>query len=175
MGVATESTETLLVGLEAALSRADLGRPARLVSATVEIDADVDPAAIVAGSRLAADRWFCWEQPDRGFAVAGLGSAIQVVSRGEDRFSDLAERCARATHDRVAEEPDELPAGAGPVWATGFSFSPRGGSDPLWASLPPALAVLPEISLARDQEGAFLTASIFLEPGSDPAVLLERA
>src|SRR2546421_9731400 len=111
MGVAAESTETLLAALKAALSRADLGRPSRLVSATVEIDPDVDPAAIVAGSRLASDRWFCWEQPDRGFALAGLGSAIQVVSRGEDRFSDLADRCASAMHDRSAEEPDELPRG----------------------------------------------------------------
>jgi salicylate biosynthesis isochorismate synthase len=175
MGVAAESTETLRAGLETALSRADLSRPTQLVSATVEIDSEVDPTAITVGSRLAADRWFSWEQPDRGFAVAGLGSATQVVSRGEDRFTDLAERCARATHDRVAEEPDELPAGAGPVWATGFAFEPHGGSDPLWASLPPALAVMPEISLARGPEGAFLTASIFLEPGGDPDALLERA
>ena len=175
MRVAAESTETLLAGLETALSRADLSRPTRLVSATVEIDPEIDPAAIATGSRLAADRWFSWEQPDRRFAVAGLGSATQVVSRGEDRFSDLAERCARATHDRVSDEPDGLPAGAGPVWATGFAFSPRGGSDPLWASLPPALAVLPEISLARGPDGAFLTASIFLEPGTDPDQLLGRA
>jgi salicylate biosynthesis isochorismate synthase/menaquinone-specific isochorismate synthase len=175
MAIAAESTETLLTGLEDALARADRTRPTRLVSATVEIDPDVDPVAIAAGSRLAADRWFCWEQPDRGFALSGIGSATQVVSRGEDRFSDLAERCARATHDRLAEEPDELPAGAGPVWATGFAFSPRGGSDPLWSSLPPALGVLPEISIARGPDGAFLTASIFLEPGVDPDDLMRRA
>src|SRR5512132_3921509 len=130
MALAAESTETLLAALEGALSRADRDRPAQLVSATVEIDPKVDPAAIVAGSRLAADRWFCGEQPDRGFALAGMGSAIAVVSRGEDRFSDLAERCARVEHSRVAVEPDELPAGAGPVWSIGFAFSPRGGSDP---------------------------------------------
>jgi menaquinone-specific isochorismate synthase len=175
MGVSAESTENLLAGLGDALIHADPGDPARLVSATVEIEPDVDPAAIAAGSRLAADRWFCWEQPDRGFAVAGLGSAIQVVSRGEDRFNDLAERCARATHDRAAEEPGELPAGAGPVWATGFAFGPRGGSDPLWSSLPPALAVMPEIAIARGPEGAFLTASIVLEPGTDPEGLLQGA
>ena len=175
MRVAAESTETLLAGLETALSRTDPGRSTRLVSATVEIDPEVDPTSIVAGSRLAADRWFCWEQPDRGFAVTGMGSAIQVVSRGEDRFKDIAERCARATHDRVAEEPNELPVGAGPVWATGFSFAPRGGADPLWASLPPALAVMPEISLVKSAEGAFLTVAIFLEPGADPDALLGRA
>ena len=175
MGVAAESTETLLARLEDALARTEAGTPTRLVSATVEIEANVDPAAIAAGSRLAADRWFCWEQPDRGFALAGVGSAVQVVSRGEDRFSDLAQRCTRATHDRVAEEPAELPAGAGPLWATGFAFSPRGGSDPLWSSLPPALATMPEIAVSRVPEGAFLTASIFLEPGVDPALLLKRA
>ena len=36
----------------------------------------------------AGDRWFCWEQPDRdGFALAGLGSAHEVVSRGPRRAS----------------------------------------------------------------------------------------
>jgi isochorismate synthase len=175
VAIAAESTDSLLTGLEAALSRVDSTQPAKLVSGTVEIDPEVDPTALAAGSRLASDRWFCWEQPDRGFALAGVGSATQVVSRGEDRFQDLTEHCARATHDRVAEEPDELPAGAGPVWATGLAFAPRGGSDPLWASLPPALAVLPEIAIARTTEGAFLTASIFLEPGSDPHELIERA
>ena len=175
MAVAAESTEALLAGLEAALSRADPSRPTRLVSATVAIDHDADPAAIAIGSRLAADRWFCWEQPDRGFAIAGIGAATAVISRGEDRFADLAERCTRAVHDRTAEEPAELPPGAGPVWATGFAFSHRGGSDPLWSSLPPALAVLPEISIARGPEGAFLTASIFLEPGTDRDDLMQRA
>jgi salicylate biosynthesis isochorismate synthase len=175
MAIAAESTETLLAGLAEALESSDRDRPNRLVSATVQIDADVDPAAFAAGSRLASDRWFCWEQPDRGFALAGIGSAAQAVSRGDDRFSDLAGECARVMHERAAEEPDELPAGAGPVWATGFAFSPRGGSDPLWSSLPPALATLPEITLTRGPEGAFLTASIYLEPGVDPAGLLKRA
>jgi salicylate biosynthesis isochorismate synthase/menaquinone-specific isochorismate synthase len=175
MGVAAESTDELLAGLEAALSHADSGRPTRLVSSTVEVDPDIDPAAIAAGSRFAADRWFCWEQPDRDFALSGVGSAVQVVSRGEDRFSDLAARCAHAMRDRAMEEPDHLPAGAGPLWTTGFAFSPRGGSDPLWSSLPPALATMPEIAIARGPDGAFLTASIFIEPGTDPAVLLKRA
>jgi salicylate biosynthesis isochorismate synthase/menaquinone-specific isochorismate synthase len=107
--------------------------------------------------------------------LAGFGTAVQVVSRGEERFRDLAERCARATHDRVAEEPEELPAGAGPVWATGFGFAPRGGSAPIWSSLPPALAVLPEVAIARGPEGAFLTASVYFEPGTAPDDLLKRA
>jgi len=57
---------TLLAELERALSRADAGR---LVSATLEVDRDLDPVAIAAGSRLASDRWFSWEEPDRGAPV----------------------------------------------------------------------------------------------------------
>src|SRR5204862_3096249 len=127
MGVAAESTETLINGLEAALSRASRAGSARLVSATVQVDRDIDPTALAAGSRLAADRWFSWEQPDRGFALAGVGSAAEVTSRGPDRFRDLAEGCSRFAHDRVADEPRGLPAGAGPIWATGLAFARAGG------------------------------------------------
>jgi isochorismate synthase len=162
---------TLLSELEEALSRADAGR---LVSATVEVDGDVDPVAIAAGSRLATDRWFCWEQPDRGFALAGLGTAADVVSRGDERFRDLAEGCSRVTHDRVAKEPGGLPAGAGPVWATGLAFAPDGGTEPIWSSLPPALAVLPEVAIARSKGRCFLTASLIAERGAADS-LLQRA
>jgi menaquinone-specific isochorismate synthase len=174
MGVAAESTQTLLAGLGAAASRAGRAKLARVASATVELEPDLDPVAIAAGSRLAADRWFCWEQPDRGFALAGLGAAIEVISRGEDRFRDLTERCARATRDREAEEPAGLPAGAGPVWATGFAFSPIGGSDPLWSSMPPALAVMPEVAIARSDGRVFLTASVAFGPGASAEGALER-
>ena len=174
MGVAAESTQTLLAGLEAAASRAGRADVARLASATIEIGPDVDPAAIAAGSRLAADRWFCWEQPDRGFALAGLGTAIQVISRGEDRFRDLTEGCARGTRDREAEEPADLPAGAGPVWATGFAFSHSGGSDPLWSSMPAALAVMPEVAIARSDGRVFLTASVALGSGASTDAIMSR-
>ena len=170
MSVALDAAP-LLAQLETALSRAEEGR---LVSATIEVDADVDPIALASGSRLAADRWFCWEQPDRGFALAGIGTAAEVVSRGKDRFRDLAEGCSRVARDRVAEEPSGLPAGAGPVWATGLAFSPEGGSEPIWSSLPPALAVLPEVAIARSEGRSFLTASVAREPGADVDVLLQR-
>jgi len=162
---------SLLADLERALSNA---RDGQLASATVEIDGDLDPAAVAAGSRLASDRWFSWEQPDRDFALAGIGSAVEVVSRGGDRFADLAAGCSRATHDRAAEEPDGIPAGAGPVWATGFSFAPEGGSEPIWSSLPPALAVLPEVSLARSEGRAYLTACASPRPGESGEAILRR-
>ena len=155
---------SLLSLFESAVSSAPEGR---LASATVELDESVDPTAIAAGSRLASDRWFCWEQPDRDFAIAGLGTAAEVVSRGPDRFADLAAGCSRAAHDRVAEEPVGLPAGAGPVWSTGLAFAPEGGGSPIWSSLPPALAVLPEIAIARSDGRSFLTVSAVRTPGEN--------
>jgi salicylate biosynthesis isochorismate synthase/menaquinone-specific isochorismate synthase len=160
----------LLSHFERALSGAEDGR---LVSATVELDDALDPTAIAAGSRLATDRWFSWEQPDRGFALAGIGVAAEVVSRGSDRFADLAAGCSRVAHDRVADEPTGLPAGAGPVWATGLAFDPDGGGSPVWSSLPPALAVLPEIAIARSEGRSFLTACAVPKPGTDRDQLLQ--
>ena len=173
MSVALD-TETVLSSLERLLARAADEGGRRLVSVTVEIDQGVDPAAIAFGSRRADDRWFCWEQPDAGFALGAVGTALEVVSRGGDRFSDVAAGCIRAAQRRLAEEPEGLPAGAGPVWATGFAFAPEGGTESVWSSLPPALAVLPELSLMRGSGGSFLSISLAVEPGADTQGRLAR-
>jgi isochorismate synthase len=166
-------TATLLEGLEDAVARATGAERRTLASATVPIDPGVDPSALAFGSRLAGDRWFCWEQPDRDFALAGIGSALEVVSRRRDRFADVATRCAEALHDRVASEPPGLPAGAGPVWTGGFAFDAAGGSEPTWSSLAPALVLMPELAFLTSGEEAYITASVEVEPGADPDRLLE--
>jgi salicylate biosynthesis isochorismate synthase/menaquinone-specific isochorismate synthase len=175
MGTPAVEVGSLLEGLTDAVRTAAERDRRTLASATVPIDSGVDPSAIAFGSRGAGDRWFCWEQPDRDdFALAGIGTAFEIVSRGEDRFRDAAARCAEAMRDRVAVEPDGLPAGAGPVWTAGFAFDPEGGSEPKWSSLPPALVAMPELAIVRSGEGAFLTASVVVEPGSGADASLER-
>jgi menaquinone-specific isochorismate synthase len=125
----------------------------------------LDPSAVAFASRLASDRWFCWEQPDRGgFALAGVGAAREVVSRGRDRFDDVESGCAEIARDRIAAEPTDMPPGAGPVWVGGFAFSPEGGRAPLWSSLPPALVVMPELMLARVDGVSFLTLAAVVAP-----------
>ena len=107
---------------------------------------------------MARDHWFCWEQPDRdGFALAGLGTAHEVVSRGTARFEDVVDGCARLGRGRMAEEPSGLPHGAGPVWVGGFAFAPDGGSSPHWSSFPPALLAMPELVLHRHRTETHLT------------------
>jgi salicylate biosynthesis isochorismate synthase/menaquinone-specific isochorismate synthase len=137
-----------------------------LVSVTAEVEVE-DPIAVAFASRLASERWFCWEQPDREFALAGIGVAHEAASRGEGRFGDVAEECARVGRDRVVAEPVGLPAGAGAVWLGGFAFDPEGGGSPTWSSLAPASLVLPEISLCRSGGATWLTVNAVVGPGED--------
>ncbi|HYG95891.1 MAG TPA: isochorismate synthase [Solirubrobacterales bacterium] len=144
-----------------------------LVSVTREVEA-TDPCATVFASRLASDRWFCWEQPDREFALAGLGVAYEAASRGERRFEEVGEECTRVGGGAVLDEPRGLPAGAGPVWTGGFAFDPEGGASSTWSSLPPASLVLPEISICRSRERSFLTVNAVIAADEDPERLGRR-
>ena len=138
-----------------------------MVSVTRPIEG-IDPCAAVFASRLAADRWFCWEQPDREFALAALGVAHEVSSRGEDRFRDVARDCLAV--EVLVEEPAGLPAGAGAVWVGGFAFDADGGGTSPWSSLAPASMVLPELSICRSGEEAFVTVNAIVRPGEDVEV-----
>jgi isochorismate synthase len=150
---------------EALRKGAERGRRT-LVSLSAEVDLS-DPCAAVFASRLASDRWFCWEQPDRGFALAALGVAHEAASRGRGRFADVAAECSRVGGEAVLDEPVGLPAGAGAVWVGGFAFSADGGASSTWSSLAPASLVLPELSLCRSGGRTFLTLNAVLRPGED--------
>ncbi|TMK75083.1 MAG: isochorismate synthase [Actinobacteria bacterium] len=161
-----------LGSLESLLSRT--GDRRRLVSITTAVEV-ADPSAMVFASRRADDRWFCWEQPDRaGFALAGLGSVHEAVSRGPNRFQDVATACAAALRGRVHDEPPGLPAGAGPAWVGGFAFDSEGGRKGPWASFPPALMFLPELLLHREAGRTYLTLCAIGDPGADPAEAVAR-
>ena len=156
------ATETLLSALRTGVER---GRRT-LVSVTVEAEI-ADPCAAVFASRLASDRWFCWEQPDRRFALAGLGVAHEAASRGEGRFGDIAAEALGVGRDAVLDQPPGLPAGAGPVWLGGFAFDQEGVASSTWSSLPPGSLVLPEVSVCRAGERCYLTANVVVAPGED--------
>ncbi|MGI9557736.1 MAG: isochorismate synthase [Solirubrobacterales bacterium] len=147
--------------LESLATRLDRDDRPRLLSVTTEIDPAVDPSAVAFASRRAAERWFCWEQPERGLSLIGLGSAREVVSRGAERFADVEADCTDAVRDALADEEPGLPAGAGPVWVGGFSFDPDGAREPHWSSLPPAMMVLPELSILRSEGRAYLTVAAY--------------
>lgn len=163
---------TVLGSLEELLDRA--GGRRRLVSVTVPVEVE-DPSALAFASRLAGDRWFCWEQPDRdGFALAALGSAYEAISRGPERFADLGRECSEVARGRLADEPGDLPPGAGPVWVGGFAFAPDGGRSPHWSSFPPALLTLPELALVRLRGRTWLTVSAIAAAGAGREETVDR-
>jgi isochorismate synthase len=166
--------ESGLASFERLVRDAANGSRRRLVSVTLELEPRLDAAATVFASRLAADRWFCWEQPDGEFALAGVGSAYEAISRGEGRFDEIGGACARIGHDRIADEPADLPRGAGPVWIGGFAFSAAGAATPEWSSFPPALSVLPELAIVRAPERCLLTLAAVVGPGADPQPAIRR-
>jgi isochorismate synthase len=162
------TTDGLLTRLREGIGAA-AGRGRRtLVSVTVPVEG-IDPCTAVFVSRLASDRWFCWEQPDRKFALGALGVAHEAASRGDDRFAEVAEVCLGTGRDAVIEEPSRLPAGAGPVWVGGFAFDPAGGASSTWSSFSPGSMVLPELSLCRSGEATFLTLNTIVSPGDEVA------
>lgn len=149
------------------------GDSRRLLSVTIPVELD-DPVGAVNASRLASDHWFAWEEPDRGYSLAGLGAAASSVSRGTSRFREVATDCERMLRDRIADEPAGLPAGGGPVWTGGFAFARDGGSTEPWSSHAPAQLVLPELSIVRDNGHTWLTVATVATPGEDPGEVLDR-
>jgi salicylate biosynthesis isochorismate synthase/menaquinone-specific isochorismate synthase len=159
-------TETLLSSLREGIERAAARKRRAVVSVTVPVEG-IDPCAAVFASRLASDRWFCWEQPDREFALAALGVGHEATSRGPQRFRDVARECL-GVGEAIVDEPPGLPAGAGAVWVGGFAFDPEGGGASVWSSLAPASLVLPELSICRSGTETFLTLNAVVHPGDDP-------
>ncbi len=168
------ATERLIAGLQGAAEGAGRRERRTLVSVTVPVEG-LDPCAAIFASRLASDRWFCWEQPDRDFALAAVGVAHEATSRGDDRFADVARECLCLNEGAALDEPPGLPAGAGPVWTGGFAFDPNGAASAVWSSFAPASMILPELSLCRSGGAAFLTANAVVAAGGDAAVAVNRA
>jgi salicylate biosynthesis isochorismate synthase len=160
-------SDALLSGLSEGLARA-AGRDRRTIVSVTEPVEGIDPCAAVFASRLASDRWFCWEQPDREFALAALGVAHEAASRGGQRFVDVGRDCLGG--DLLVEEPAGLPPGAGAAWVGGFAFDAHGGGTSSWASLAPASMVLPELSICRNGEETFLTLNAVVHPGDEVEV-----
>jgi salicylate biosynthesis isochorismate synthase/menaquinone-specific isochorismate synthase len=163
----------LLAALGPAVARALARGKRTLVSVTSRTDLS-DPCAVAFASRLASDSWFCWEQPDREFALAALGVAHESTSRGPQRFEDVARECLRLNEGTIVDEPPGLPSGAGVVWTGGFAFNPDGASSPPWSSFEPASMTLPEVSLCGQGEDVFMTVNAVVSPGDDPDSTAER-
>jgi salicylate biosynthesis isochorismate synthase/menaquinone-specific isochorismate synthase len=148
-----EDRGRLLARLALAVKRARRTGGEVLASISLPLAAGVDPSAVVCASRRAGERWFLFEQPDRGrAAVAALGQATSLHAAGEERFASVADRWRALSASAVADPADE-PAGAGPLAVGGFAFAPDGGAAPHWQGFEPASLTVPEVALVRRRGG----------------------
>ncbi len=163
--------------LEGAVRRAARRGRETVVSVTVPVECD-DPAAVAFGSRRGGEPWFCWEQPDRDFALAAIGQAHAVRARGQDRFREVAAECAHLSGDAIVV--DATPSGkvgdgaAATIWTGGFAFADEGGADSAWSSFEPAAMTLPELAIRSDRGTVTLTVNALVGPSSDPESVTAR-
>lgn len=144
-----------------------------VISVTVPVECS-DPAAVVFASRRVGEPWFCVEQPDRGVAIAALGSVRKVTATGPGRFLRVAADCAHLSGDAVVTGEETPGPTSGPVWAGGFAFDDDGGSTRPWSSFEAAAMTLPEISLQASPGGSSITVNCVVGRGSDPGELASR-
>ena len=178
LGLAQEAVATLH---ERAVDARDIALAAgarAVASVTVPVPAELDLSAAVLRARRREDRFFCLEQPDRGgFALAGLGQVFMIEARGRERFEEVACAIRKLARRTLADDPaadPRRPSASGPVLTGGFAFAPDGGSSPDWSSLAPALLVLPELALARQDGQARLTVNVGVDGDEAPDALVDR-
>jgi salicylate biosynthesis isochorismate synthase/menaquinone-specific isochorismate synthase len=144
-----------------------------VVAVTLPADPAMDPSAVVAASRRAGDRWFCFEQPDRnGFALAGLGGLRTLEERGPGRFARVAAAWRRLSGRALSDPPTQPGAGLGAVG--GFAFAAEGAAAPAWSSFAPASLTVPEVALARLGEEAQMTLAALAFPDDTVEDVLAR-
>ena len=170
--------ERLAAHVGRALEQARRSGHAALAAVTAPVPATLDLSAAVLAARRADDRFACLEQPERdGFALAALGQATVIESRGPERFTEVARRARElgrtALTDDLADDPQRPPA-AGPAFVGGFAFADDGGSSPEWSGLPPACLVLPELTLARQGGEARMTLCALVQPDDDVDEVVAR-
>jgi salicylate biosynthesis isochorismate synthase/menaquinone-specific isochorismate synthase len=168
------------LGARLALAVRRARRAGREVLATISLPVapDVDPSAVVCASRRPGERWFVFEQPDRGrAALAALGEATSLHAAGKERFASVADRWRALSAFAVGGPADE-PAGAGPVAVGGFAFAPDGGGSPHWDGFEPASLTVPEVALVRGTRAGKLSVRMTLAalaaPDDVPEELLAR-
>jgi len=177
--LAPQAREQLAARLALAVRRARRCGCGVLASITLRLDASVDPSATVCASRRAGERWFVFEQPDRGSAaLATLGEATNLQSSGRSRFADVADRWRALAAAAVADPLDEPAGGGGAVAVGGFAFAPDGGEAPHWRGFEPASLTVPEVALVRSTRGGRLgvhmTLAALASPDDMPEQLLAR-
>ncbi len=131
-----------------------------LVSLSLPVEG-VDPVALYGMAKpLGATLWM---QPDAGVSLVGIGEAWAARQSHEARFGIISVAWRMLLEDAIVDAPD-VPRGAGPLLLGGFAFDEEPPESETWQGFEAGCMVLPALLLTTTPAGAWLTASILVEP-----------
>lgn len=128
---------------------------------------DVTLAQFLQAAR--GDARFYWESNQDNVAFAGMGSALELLAWGEDRFDTIHHRAMELFADAMVQTEEPL---AAPRLFGGFSFRDDFVPDVAWSDFTPAHFVLPHYQLVRVGDAMWLTLNAHIPYGESPAGLL---
>jgi menaquinone-specific isochorismate synthase len=142
-----------------ALGRARASGNGVLCAITLSVHPATDPTAVALASRRPGEPWMVLEQPDRdGRALAALGCARAIESRGAARFGAVASEWRRVAAAASVDDAASL------IATGGFAFAPDGGGSPAWEGFAPASLHVPEVCLVRRDGEVRLTLATSIAP-----------
>jgi isochorismate synthase len=136
-----------------------------LVSLSLPVEG-VDPVALHGLARpLGASLWM---QPGSGISLVGVGEAWAVRQSHAARFGIVSVAWRMLLEGAIVDAPG-VPRGAGPLLLGGFGFDDEPARSDVWAGFEAGCLTLPALLLTTTPEGAWLTASMVVQPGGVPA------
>lgn len=121
-------------------------------------------------SGLGQERFY-WENSQDDVAFAAIGSALEILAYGEDRFETIRHHAIEIFADAMVL--DEQEPFAAPRLFGGFSFRDDFVPDVAWSDFPPAHFVLPHYQLVRVQDKTWLGINAHIPYGEPPLELLD--
>lgn len=112
---------------------------------------------------------FYWENSRDNVAFAGIGTALELMAWGTDRFKTIQNRARELFADALVETDEAL---AAPRLFGGFSFRDDFVPDVAWSDFTPAHFVLPHYQLVRIDDQFWLTLNAQIPYGENMAGLL---
>jgi menaquinone-specific isochorismate synthase len=113
---------------------------------------------------------FYWESSRDNLAFAGIGTALEIVGYGKERFETVRHHAIELFSDALVLEEQE--PFAAPRLFGGFSFTDDFVPDVAWSDFLPAHFVLPHYQLVRIGEQHWLSINAHLPYGESPSSLL---
>jgi isochorismate synthase len=154
----------LEAGLRSLVDRALGGPGPTLVSRTVPVPRR-DPLELFSAARSLGLDPALWLARAERFGLVGIGTAWTVRPTGPGRFREAAVAWTSLTHGALVSGDPPGRRGAGPLLLGGFAFAPESRRDgAAWSGFGAAALVLPRLLLTVSGEGAWLTASVVVDP-----------